>query len=171
MKNKFTEMAQMASIAVSTAASKTTEFVQAHKPTDEDMEKAKSMALRAGKAVVDEAASIGKEMVESKMFRDAAKGAGVGAVVGVPLPIIGPGIGAIIGAGVGAYVGVKLGNADGPPQLSQTPPRPEQTVIEVLAAPPRDLHAELLKLDELRQKGLLTNDEFDTQKKKLLSSI
>lgn len=37
------------------------------------------------------------------------------------------------------------------------------------AAPAKDLHAELLKLDELRGKGLLTEAEFDAQKKKLLS--
>lgn len=35
--------------------------------------------------------------------------------------------------------------------------------------PVRDLHAELLKLDELKSKGLLTQAEFDAQKQKLLS--
>lgn len=36
-------------------------------------------------------------------------------------------------------------------------------------APVKDLHAEILKLDELRAKGLLTDAEFDAQKRKLLS--
>jgi len=31
-----------------------------------------------------------------------------------------------------------------------------------------DLYQELLKLDDLRQKGILTDDEFDAEKKKLL---
>lgn len=33
-----------------------------------------------------------------------------------------------------------------------------------------DLYAELLKLDDLRQRGILTDEEFDAQKKKLLES-
>lgn len=33
---------------------------------------------------------------------------------------------------------------------------------------PSDLHSELLKLDELRRKGLLTEAEFSEQKQKLL---
>lgn len=37
------------------------------------------------------------------------------------------------------------------------------------AAPAKDLHSELLKLDELRSKGLLSEAEFDAQKKKLLA--
>lgn len=36
-------------------------------------------------------------------------------------------------------------------------------------APSKDLHTELLKLDELRAKGLLTDEEFAAQKRKLLS--
>jgi hypothetical protein len=32
-----------------------------------------------------------------------------------------------------------------------------------------DIYAELLKLDELRQKGIVTQDEFEAQKKKILS--
>jgi hypothetical protein len=36
------------------------------------------------------------------------------------------------------------------------------------AAPAKDLYTEILKLDELRKRGLLTDAEFDAQKKKLL---
>jgi hypothetical protein len=36
------------------------------------------------------------------------------------------------------------------------------------AAPAKDLYSEILKLDELRKRGLLTDAEFDAQKKKLL---
>ena len=35
-------------------------------------------------------------------------------------------------------------------------------------APQGDLYSELIKLDELRQKGILTEDEFQTEKKKVL---
>ena len=32
-----------------------------------------------------------------------------------------------------------------------------------------DIYAELIKLDDLRKKGIITDAEFDAQKKKLLS--
>jgi hypothetical protein len=38
------------------------------------------------------------------------------------------------------------------------------------AAPAKDLYTEILKLDELRKRGLLTDAEFDAQKKKLLDA-
>ena len=44
-------------------------------------------------------------------------------------------------------------------------------MIDVEATPPKDLYAELLKLDELRQKGLLTDEEFEVQKQKLLQKV
>jgi hypothetical protein len=37
------------------------------------------------------------------------------------------------------------------------------------ATPTDDLYVELLKLDELRQKGILTEKEFQAEKKKVLS--
>ena len=33
-----------------------------------------------------------------------------------------------------------------------------------------DLYTELMKLDDLRKKGILTDEEFDEQKKKLLEA-
>ena len=36
--------------------------------------------------------------------------------------------------------------------------------------PKKDLYTELTKLDELRKKGIITNDEFEIQKKKLLDA-
>ena len=36
------------------------------------------------------------------------------------------------------------------------------------AAKPKDLYAELLKLDDLRKRGIITEAEFEAQKKKLL---
>jgi hypothetical protein len=45
-----------------------------------------------------------------------------------------------------------------------TPPAPLAPPI----APTKDFYTEILKLDELRKRGLLTDAEFDAQKKKLL---
>ena len=60
-------------------------------------------------------------------------------------------------------------SAPGMPPHGQ--PHPHATVLDVQAAPPLDLHTELLKLAELRDKGLLTPDEFEVQKQKLLKKV
>lgn len=88
--------------------------------------------------------------------RDAAAGAAIGAIIAIPVPLIGP----ITGAAVGAAIGVvrnffRKGTV---PPAAETDHRPG------------DLYAALLKLGELRDKGILTEEEFDTQKRRLLSS-
>lgn len=169
MKDKLSQMAFEAGQAASAAARKTADYVQTHKPTEQDLVQAKAMALKAGKAVADETMALGKEVAQSKTFKDAAKGAGVGAVAAIPIPIIGPAVGAVNGAGAGIYLGSRSHPQAQPQALS--PPPPQAVLIDVEAAPPKDLYAELLKLDELRQKGLLTNEEFEVQKQKLLQKV
>lgn len=173
MKEKLSQMAFKAGQAVSAAASKTADYVQTHKPTEQDLAQAKAMALKAGKAVADETVALGKEVAQSKTFKDAAKGAGVGAVAAIPIPIIGPAVGAVIGAGAGIYLGSRSQPQSQSPVLPAAPPAaaPAAVLIDVEATPPKDLYAELLKLDELRQKGLLTDEEFEVQKKKLLQKV
>ncbi|MDI9334389.1 MAG: SHOCT domain-containing protein [Cytophagales bacterium] len=63
--------------------------------------------------------------------------------------------GAIVGAGVGIYKNLKK---------KDQPPR---TMLEQ-DKHPVDIHAELLKLDDLKQKGILTESEFSAQKKRIL---
>jgi hypothetical protein len=65
-------------------------------------------------------------------------------------------------------------------QISPTPPRPE-VAIEKTEKPPvdvktrdqveraKDIYTELIKLDDLRKRGILTDAEFEAEKKKLLS--
>ncbi len=70
-------------------------------------------------------------------------------------------------------------------QAAALPPRPEtaspKAEMVIVAAPPvkgakqapqpevkPDLYSELIKLDDLRKRGILTEEEFQTQKKKLL---
>lgn len=154
MKEQLTEAARKAREAATRAAKETKEFVQSHAPTDADIARVKLVASRMGKAAVESATELGREVAESKAVQDAAKGATVGAIVAVPLPVVGPVIGAVVGAGVGVYLGQK-GGASGEAQLP---------------GPPKDLHDELLKLDSLRQKGLLTDAEFEARKRKLLKS-
>lgn len=169
MKEKLSQMAFKAGQAVSAAASKTADYVQTHKPTQQDLAQAKAMAIKAGKAVADETVALGKEVAQSKTFKDAAKGAGVGAVAAIPIPIIGPAVGAVIGADAGIYLGSRSHPQAQPQALPPSPP--QAVLIDVEAAPPKDLYTELLKLGELREKGLLTNEEFEVQKQKLLQRV
>ena len=55
--------------------------------------------------------------------------------------------------------------------MSNVSPTPvEARADTVLENNQQDVYSELIKLDELRQKGLLTDEEFEDQKKKLLES-
>ena len=110
--------------------------------------KAVEAGRRLGAGLLAQAKEIGAELGQTRGFRNAIKGAGVGAVSGIPLPVVGPISGAIIGAAAGVFLGERLGE------------RRE----------PVDLHQELLKLADLRDKGLLTEEEFEAQKRKLLRS-
>lgn len=173
MKDKLSQMAINASRAVSVAAKKTADYVQSYKPTEQDLAQVKALALKAGKMVADETVALGKDVAQSKTFKDAARGAGVGALAAIPIPVIGPAVGAVIGAGAGVYFGSRGPSQAQPPALLPSAPAspPQAVLIDVVAEPPKDLYAELLKLDELRQKGLLTNEEFEVQKQKLLQKV
>ncbi|MCX7148547.1 MAG: SHOCT domain-containing protein, partial [Rhodocyclales bacterium] len=138
MPNKLTEAGQKAKEALERAL--------ANEHTQDAIAKAKA----AGKSLGDEAERMGKVVARSDMAKDAATGAAIGALVAIPIPLIGP----IGGAAVGAMLGVYR-------SITKSQSRDEQT--EVL-----DIHSELLKLDELRQKGIITDAEFGVQKKKLL---
>lgn len=173
MKEKLSQMAFKAGRAVSAAANKTADYVQTHKPTGQDFAQAKAVALKAGKAVAGETVALGKEVTQSKTFKDAAKGAGVGALAAIPIPIIGPAVGAVIGAGAGIYLGSRNQPHAQSTALPPSAPVPhyQPVLTDVVPEQPKDLYVELLKLDELRQKGLLTNEEFEVQKQKLLQKV
>jgi hypothetical protein len=59
--------------------------------------------------------------------------------------------------------------AAAPEQGAAVPEQAPPPVAEV-AAPPADSYAELMKLKELLDAGVLTQEEFDTEKQKILSS-
>ncbi len=118
----------------------------------EDARIATQWAKEKASAIGDEASKLGKAAVRSDLAKDAASGAAVGAVVAVPIPVIGPAFGAVVGAGLGIYKNVTKGGS-------------ASTSAQAL---PADIHSELLKLDDLRQKGVLSEEEFEIQKKKIL---
>ena len=108
-------------------------------------------------SAADEAVELGKRAVQSDMTKDAAAGAAVGAAVAIPIPIIGPVFGAVVGAGIGVFKNLKSGNSKNAQQL-----------VTNSSAPRLDLYKELTELDDLRQKGILTEDEFLTRKRSIL---
>jgi hypothetical protein len=119
----------------------------------EDAKIAADWAKKSATAVGDEAVKLGKEALKSDMVKDAAAGAAVGAAVAIPVPLIGPVAGAAIGAGVGVYKNLTK----------------KESASQRMPQIPFDLSSELLKLEDLRDKGILTDEEFKTRKRKLLT--
>lgn len=111
-------------------------------------------AVEGPKTAAAEAIKAAKRVARSRAFKNAAAGAGAGAVFAVPIPFVGPIAGAICGAGVGLFFG-------------------DQLRVRIFAQDltPKDLHAELLKLAELREKGILSEEEFVACKRKLLDAL
>ena len=124
------------------------------KVDEEDARIATDWARKTASSVGDEASRLGQEVVRSELAKDAAAGAAVGAVIAIPIPVIGPIAGAAVGAGLGVYK-----------NLTKKGP---STSAPAQAGPAIGLHDELLKLEDLRVKGLLTDDEFAQQKRKAL---
>jgi hypothetical protein len=127
------------------------------KVDEEDARIAAEWAKKTANSIGDEAVRLGKEAIRSDLAKDAAAGAAIGAVVAIPVPVIGPMAGAAIGAGLGVYrIFTKTSQ-----------PAPIKNYIPPV---PKDFYAELLKLDELRLKKIISDAEFEVQKKKILGT-
>jgi hypothetical protein len=124
------------------------------KVDEEDARIAAEWTKKQAVSLGNEAARLGKETVRSDLVKDAATGAAVGAAIAIPVPVIGPVAGAAIGATVGAYR-----NLTG-----------KSTFSSSTSAKPQDTHAELLKLQDLREKNILTEEEFQREKNRVLGT-
>jgi hypothetical protein len=155
MLDKLKNIAEKAKNAVSSTAVIFGDLNGDGKVDLEDAKIAAQWAKKAANAAGDEAIKLGKHAMQSDMVKDAAAGAAVGAVVAIPVPVIGPLAGAAIGAGLGVYKNLTK-------KESQAKEQPEVS---------KDVYAELLKLDDLRQKGIVTDAEFESQKRKLFCGI
>ena len=133
------------------------------------MDQAKAWIKKTANDTAVEATRMGKEAMSSDLAKAMAKGAAAGAVIAVPVPLFGPALGAVVGAGIGAYANMTRSKTDVQPQV-EIAEHPQVQVIEMVAAkPPKDVYAELLMLDDLLKKGILTQSEFDAQKVTVLS--
>jgi hypothetical protein len=153
MLDELKKAAEKAKDAVTSTAIRLGDLNGDGKVDEEDAKIAAEWAKNKAVAVGDEATRLGKEALKSDMVKDAAAGAVVGAAVAIPVPVIGPVTGAAIGAGLGICKNFtkKESASQRMPQVSY------------------DLSSELLKLEELREKGILTDEEFKTRKQKILA--
>lgn len=108
---------------------------------------ARDHTIAALSSAADESGKLAKSVVRSPLAKDIATYAAVGAAIAIPLPIVGPAIGAAVGAGLGLWRNMQR--------------------IEPLA-PPDDPIAELERLHGLKERGVITDDEFLALKRKLL---
>ncbi|MBK9440765.1 MAG: hypothetical protein IPN53_05360 [Comamonadaceae bacterium] len=125
----------------------------------EDTKAAVEWAKDAIATTADEAVALGKRAARSEMAKDAATGAAIGAAIAVPIPLIGPAAGAVAGTVVGVYKNLKSNNSRRSGE-SEKEASPQKLDI--------DIHKRLTEFDDLRQKEIISKDEFETQKKKLL---
>lgn len=127
-----------------------------HEKTQAALDWTKRTAVLAA----DEATRLGKQAAKTELARDAAACAAVGAAVAVPIPLIGPVGGAIVGAGLAVFRSFK----------KQEARADERSLLAALGktANPMGVSDELLKLAALREKGILTEAEYATQKSRLL---
>ena len=103
-------------------------------------------------AGADEVGELAKSVARTPLTKDVASYAAIGAAIAIPLPVVGPAIGAAVGAGLGSFRNLKR----------SAPDTPE------IAKPSGDSLAEVERLHAMMEKGILSEAEFLTQKRKLL---
>ncbi|MDP3815787.1 SHOCT domain-containing protein [Pseudomonas sp.] len=157
MLSKLKELAGKAKDAISSTAVLIGDLNGDGKVDEEDARIATEWAKKTASTIGDEAGRLGKEAMRSDLAKDAASGAAIGAAVAIPVPVIGPIAGAAIGAGLGIYKNFTKKSQSAPIFVDHIPAQ-------------KDVHAELIKLDELRQKNIISDAEFEEQKKKVLNA-
>jgi len=154
MLDKLKELAKKTKDAISVTAVYISDLNRDGKVDHEDAEIAAAWAKKTASSAGDETVKIGKNALQSDMVKDAAAGAAACAVIAIPIPLIGPPAGAAIGAVLGVYKNLTHKNSAATQSKGQ---------------PAKDVYAELLKLDDLLKKGIVSDAEFEEQKKKLLA--
>ncbi|MGB3293086.1 MAG: hypothetical protein WBB01_08875 [Phormidesmis sp.] len=152
MFDKFKDLAEKAKESISAAADLVGDFAER-----EDVRAATEGLKKTAISASSEAARFCKEAAQSDLAKDAGAGAAVGAVMAVPVPIVGPVIGATAGATLGIYKNLTRNEQ---PSVAFTADQNKQV----------DLYSEMLKIEDLRKRGIISDDEFSSMKRNLLSS-
>ena len=157
MKDKFEGMKAYFKDAAEKTVKSVSTFVE-----HEDTKAAVAWTKKAITTATDQTVELGKRAVRSELGKDAATGAAIGAAVAVPIPLIGPVFGAVVGAGAGLAIGLMSGES------KRTDGSDHQAAPN---APEIDIHKRLIDLDDLRQKSILSQEEFEVEKNKVLGKL
>lgn len=152
MFGKIKDLAGKAKESISAAADLAVDFAE-REDVRAAAEGLKKNAMSAG----NEAARFCKEAAKSELAKDAGAGAAVGAVMAVPVPLVGPIIGATAGATLGIY-------------KNSTRSEQPSTALSSNQNKQIDVYSEMLKIEDLRKKGIISDDEFSSMKENLLNS-
>lgn len=156
MKIKFSELVLSAKNAAENASKNISSAIE-----HEDGQAAIAWVKNAALKTANEASKLGKVAAQSDMAKDAAAGAAVGAVIAIPVPIIGPIGGAVVGASLGIYKNITKSKTTTNESASSL--TNEKTIDTT------DVYDQLVKFDDLRKQGIITDDEFEQKKKALLA--
>ncbi len=137
-------------------------------PGPGDIKRAADFLVDAASKTATEVGRLGKDALKTDMAKDATAGAAIGAVVAVPIPLVGPIAGAVVGVGLGVYKSIKQGA-----KLERIEPLAHDTSATIIEVESKivssvDKFEELSKLHDLKVKGVLTEEEFAAEKKKIL---
>ena len=152
MLDRLKDLADKAKIAASSTVELAGEILER-----EDVRSATASLKKVAKIAGSEAVKLGKKTAQSGIAKDAASAAAVGAVMGVPVPLIGPIAGATVGASLGVYKNITR------KESSDTATPDKEAKV--------DVYSEMLKLDDLRKREIISAEEFSIMKKSLLNGV
>jgi hypothetical protein len=153
---------------ITSTADKISETAKDLRPEPGDFKRGVDFVVDTTSKAATQLGQLGKEALKTGMAKDAAAGAAIGAVIAVPVPLIGPIAGAVIGAGLGVYKNIVRGPSTPHDNGAARKITSEVVDVQSTAVPRPDRFEELSKLHALKVQGVLTEDEFAAEKKKIL---
>lgn len=155
IKRKAAELTENAASVAGRAVTLVGDLNGDGKVDEEDARIARDHAAQALSVATNEAGRLAKSVARAPLTKDVATYAAAGAVIAIPLPFIGSAIGAAVGAGLGLWRNMTRHET-----LAVSSPDAFASSTDPLA--------ELERLHGLKEKGVITDDEFLSQKRKLL---
>jgi hypothetical protein len=166
MKDFLNKAKTAAGDMVTTSIDRVTEAAKNNRPTADDVKRTADFLVDSAGKAASELGRLGKDALRSDLAKDAAAGAAIGAVVALPIPLVGSATGAIVGAGLGVYKNIRGGDNN---RANEAPPKQlAAPSAEPAPATSSDRFEDLAKLHDLKVKGILTEEEFAAEKKKIL---
>lgn len=168
MKDFLNKATSAAGGFITDSLDKATVVANDNRPTLGDVKRAADFLVDKAEITASEISRLGKDALRTDLAKDAAAGAAIGAAIAVPVPLVGPIAGAVVGAGLGVYKSVRNGSNSRKAEIQQTRQQPQLEAPESKKDTGADKFGELVKLHDLKVKGILTDEEFNSEKKKVL---